>query len=131
MKIEKTRQYYKRKKHNKNIIREQRLRNFSDSSSNKQEIKAIEYKEEKEEIKTEVAPNVISPKIPENNLLDILKDPKKMLEFKKFQEFLKVSETQLQSPTPPTSPAINPIDIPNIVSELEVIEEEIEIDEYD
>lgn len=88
MKVEKTRKLYKKRRHNKEIKRAKQLWNQQDPSSviDSQESSDDDF----EEIKTpQDSKSVVVP----SDVIQFFNNPETLLEFKQFQEYLKIKDT--------------------------------------
>lgn len=119
MKVQKTRKYYRKENHNKKLFQERKetFLNICKSSKKIEHISEPIHTSNSTR-KSEILPTIITPNINnigsvvnhvDTQMIDILKDPQKLKEFKEFQEFLKLKESAKIN-TPPTSEQLPPID---------------------
>ncbi len=94
MKVEKTRKLYKKRKHNKEIKRSRQPWNKDDSTSdmNSQESNDEEVNEVKEITTTQQPQSIKVSDVPEE-VIQFFNNPQTLLEFKQFQEYLKIKDT--------------------------------------
>jgi hypothetical protein len=94
MKVEKTRKLYKRRKHNKEIKRSRQPWNKNDPSSltDSQESSDDEVEELKEITTTQQTQSSKTSDVP-SDVVQFFNNPQTLLEFKQFQEYLKLKDT--------------------------------------
>jgi hypothetical protein len=97
MKVEKTRKLYKKRKHNKEIKRSRQPWNKDDPTSeiNSQESSDEEIEEVKELTTSQQLKQSRSPKASDvpDDVIQFFNNPQTLLEFKQFQEYLKIKDT--------------------------------------
>jgi len=124
IKIQKTRRPHKKDAHNRRLFHERKFgtpmypknhhQEFLNNLENCQEEENIcEVEEERviEETPTpslinDFKPKVLTPTIPEPDMLEILNNPKLLQDFKKFQEFMKIRDSPIIPATPAPSPML-------------------------
>ena len=94
MKVEKTRKLYKKRKHNKEIKRSRQPWNKDDPTSeiNSQESSDEELEEVKELTTTQQNQSPKASDVPDD-VIQFFNNPQTLLEFKQFQEYLKIKDT--------------------------------------
>jgi hypothetical protein len=94
MKVEKTRKLYKKRKHNKEIKRSRQTWNKDDPTSeiNSQESSDEDVEEVKEITTTQQNQSPKSSDVPDD-VIQFFNNPQTLLEFKQFQEYLKIKDT--------------------------------------
>jgi hypothetical protein len=94
MKVEKTRKLYKKRRHNKEIKRARQPWN-SNSPSDNQELSDDEVEDKSSELQLDTSPQPSTSnelKI-SSEVIQFLNNPQTLLEFKQFQEYLKIKDT--------------------------------------
>jgi len=97
MKVEKTRKLYKKRKHNKEVKRSRQPWNKDGQTLeiNSQELSDEEVDEVKEITTTQQSQQSQSPKSSDvpDDVIQFFNNPQTLLEFKQFQEYLKIKDT--------------------------------------
>lgn len=139
IKIQKTRKPHKKDMHNRKLNHLRKFgtemypKNHHQEFLNNVLTESQEFKENEEEVDiqetpsllNDFSPKIITPVIPEADVIDILKNPKLLQDFKQFQEFLKMRDSPIIPATPAPSPMLTASLEPlNISPTLSPIEEE-------
>ena len=124
IKIQKTRKPHKKDVHNKKLNHLRKFgtemypKNHHQEFLNSVLAERQEYKENEEEVViqekvsstptliNDFSPKIITPVIPDADVVDILKNPKLLQDFKQFQEFLKMRDSPIIPATPAPSPML-------------------------
>jgi len=121
IKIQKTRKPHRKDVHNKRLNHERKFgvpmypKNhhqefLNNTNENEDEENTYENEEAVSHPNTtlinDFTPKVLTPAIPEPDMLEILNNPKLLQEFKKFQEFMKIRDSPIIPATPAPSPML-------------------------
>ena len=120
MKVQKTRKYYRKENHNKKLFQERKETFLNVCKSLTKKIEHISQPTQTNNSTriSEILPTIITPNVNnigavvnhvDSQMIDMLKDPQKLKEFKEFQEFLKLKETGKIINTAQTTEQLPPI----------------------